>query len=64
MDYLYFARQAYERKDKVLFKKYTATLKDMLTFSESGVYEMKERALTRKQPFRNEVLKALNLPST
>ena len=61
MDVLFFAREAYKQEDKKLFEKYMAILKDMLSKSESAVYEMKERALTSQQPFRNDVLKSLGL---
>jgi len=61
MDVLFFARQAYKQEDKKLFEKYMVILKDMLSKSGSAIYEMKERAITKKQPFRNDVLKALDL---
>lgn len=63
MEILYFAKEAFERKDKESFQHYMAVLQDMLANSESAVYELKERALTSRQPFRNEVLKAINLIS-
>lgn len=59
MENLYFAKQAYDRNDKELFQKYVDVLADMLNQSESAVYELKERALTSEQPFRQEVLRAL-----
>jgi len=61
MDNLFFAKRAYDQKDKGLFDFYVKILKDMLSKSESAVYEMKERALASQQPFRNDVLKALGL---
>jgi len=61
MEILYFAREAFERKDGESFKNYMAVLRDLLAKSESAVYELKIRALTNKQPFRSEVLKFLNL---
>lgn len=61
MDNLFFAKRAYDKKDKKTFNHYMKVLKDMLSKSESAVYEMKERALTSQQPFRNVVLKALGL---
>ena len=61
MEILYFAREAFERKDGEGFKNYMAVLRDLLAKSESAVYELKNRALTNKQPFRSEVLKFLNL---
>lgn len=60
MDNLFFAKRAYDQKNKRLFNHYMRILRDMLDKSESAVYELKERALTSKQPFRNEVLKALD----
>lgn len=63
MESLLFAQQAYDRGDKVLFGKYMAVLQDMLSQSESARYELKERALTSQQPFRDKVLKSLNLLS-
>jgi len=61
MDNLLFAKIAQEQQNKQLFTHYMKILKDMLEKSENAVYEMKERALTKKQPFRNDVLKALDL---
>ena len=61
MEILYFARDAFEKEDKVLFQAHLKVLKNMLAKSESAVYELKNRALTNKQPFRSEVLKLLNL---
>jgi len=61
MDNLFFAKIAYDQKDERLFEHYMEILKDMLSKSDSAVYEMKERALTSQQPFRNEVLKNLNI---
>jgi len=59
MENLLFARLAYERRDKDMFGKYMSVLQDMLEQSESAKYELKERALTRQQPFRDDVLKFL-----
>ena len=59
MENLLFAKQAYDRGDKVLLNKHMAVLRDMLNQSESAKYELKERALTSQQPFRDEVLKIL-----
>lgn len=64
MENLLFARQAYDRGDKELFSKYMAVLQDMLNQSESAGYELKERALTSQQPFRNDVLRALDMEQT
>ncbi len=61
MDNLFFAKTAYDQENEKLFNNYMEILKDMLKKSESSVYEMKERALTKKQPFRNDVLKTLDL---
>lgn len=61
MEILFFARQAYEKKNNKLFNHYITTLKDILHKSESAIYEIKERALTSEQPFRNGVLEALGL---
>jgi len=61
MDTLFFAKIAYDNKNNRLFYSYMDIFKDMLSRSESAVFEMKERALTSKQPFRDDVLKALNL---
>lgn len=61
MDNLFFARRAYNEGNKKLFDKYMSVLKDMLDESESAVYEMKNRAITKQQPFRNDVLEALSL---
>jgi len=63
MENLYFARLAYERSDKKVFRKYMGILKDMINQSESAKYELENRALTSKQPFRDEVLKSLDLLS-
>lgn len=61
MENLYFARLAYKREDKELFGKYMTILKDIISQSESARYEFQERVLTSQQPFRDEVLKMLNL---
>lgn len=61
MDILFFAKLAYDQENTKSFNQYMEILKDMLEKSESSVYEMRERALTKKQPFRNDVLKALDL---
>lgn len=61
MDNLFFAKSAYDRGDKRLFGYYMNILRDMLDKSESAVYEMKKRAITSQQPFRNDVLKTLGL---
>lgn len=61
MEILYFAKEAFEKEDKQLFQHHMEVLKNMLVKSESAIYELKERALIHKQPFRNEVLKALDL---
>lgn len=60
MENLLFAKQAYDRGDKALFGKYISVLQDMLSQSESARYELKERALTSQQPFRDEVLRLLS----
>lgn len=61
MENLYFAKLAYERGDKELFRNYMEVLKDMLNQSESAKYELKNRALTDQQPFRDVVLQSLGL---
>jgi len=61
MDNIFFARRAFNKDNMNLFNSYMDVLRDMLDKSESSVYEMKNRALTSKQPFRNKVLKALNI---
>jgi hypothetical protein len=61
MENLYFARNAFESRDKPIFESYMKVLSDMLEKSESAIYEMKERAITHQQPFRDEVVKALGL---
>ena len=61
MDILYYAKRAYKNKNESLFKSFVGILNDMLSNSESAAYELKERALTSKQPFRDDVLRALSL---
>ncbi|MBU1117867.1 hypothetical protein KKD37_02785 [Patescibacteria group bacterium] len=59
IDVLTFCYQAIEKKDDDLFKKYVAILGDMLKSSESGKKEFKERALTKKEPYRSKILLAI-----
>jgi hypothetical protein len=61
MEVLYFAKEAFEKKDKELFQAHLKVLKNMLSHSQSAVYELKERALIGKKDFQAEVLKCLNL---
>ncbi len=61
MEIIYFAKEAFEKKDEESFQNYMGVLKDMLAKSESAVYELKERALIGKREFKDEVLKSLNL---
>lgn len=61
MENLYFAKDAYDGGDRELFEKYMDVLKHMLSCSQSAVYELRERALTGKQSFKDDVLKALKL---
>jgi hypothetical protein len=60
MDVLYYVYLAIDNKDEKLFEQQIAVLKNMLSYSESGRYEFKERALTKKPEYRDKVLKALN----
>lgn len=61
MEILFFAKEAFEKGDRKFFQHHMEVLRNMLTKSKSAAYELEERALTSQQPFRNEVLKALNL---
>lgn len=61
MEIVYFAKETFEKEDKASFQHYMGVLKDMLTKSESAVYELKERALIGKKEFKDEVLKSLGL---
>lgn len=58
---LNFAKEAFKRKDKKSFQHYMGALRDILSKSEIAAYELKERALTGKKSFREEVLKSLCL---
>lgn len=61
MENLFFAKLAFDSKNNELFTKYMEILKDMLSKSESASYEMKNRAVTRSQPFRSKVFEALGI---
>lgn len=56
IDNLYFVYLSVENKDEKLFKKQVEVLKNMLKNSESGKIELKERALTKKEPYRSKIL--------
>lgn len=59
MDILFFVYQAIDVKDKKLIDLYMKVLKNMLKNSESGKYELMNRAITGKEPYRTIILKKL-----
>lgn len=60
MDNLYFIYEAIDNNDEDLFNKQIATLKNMLSKSESGKIEFTERALTKKEPYHSKILEKIN----
>jgi hypothetical protein len=56
IEYLFYIYKAIDDKNEELFIKQIAVLKDMLSCSESGKYEFRERALTKKEPYRSKIL--------
>lgn len=61
MEVLHFARRAWEVKEEDLYHNYVLILKDMLSRSESGKYEMRERAITGPEGWKSQILKDLEL---
>ena len=59
MDLLFFMYQAIDEKNEELFNAQITTLQNMLSYSESGKLEFKERALTSKVEYREKILKAM-----
>jgi hypothetical protein len=56
VEYLFYVYKAIDEENEELFIKQIAVLKDMLSFSESGKYELRHRALTSKEPYRSKIL--------
>ena len=61
IDILYYVYLAIDNNDENLFDSQIAVLKNMLSFSESGKYEFKERALTTKKEYRDKILAAVKI---
>jgi hypothetical protein len=61
MENLNFVYLAIERKDEVLFNQQIAVMKNMLSYSESGKYEFRERALSSKKEYRDKILTAMGI---
>ncbi|HPJ16861.1 MAG TPA: hypothetical protein PK639_01350 [Candidatus Woesebacteria bacterium] len=56
MDNLFFVYQAIDDNNEVLFEQQMVVLKDMIKNSESGKIEFSERALTKKEKYREKIL--------
>jgi len=61
MEILYFAEEVFDRGERETFLSHVNVLKNMMKKSKITGYEIKERALTKRQPFRDTVLKNLGL---
>jgi hypothetical protein len=57
MDILFYVYLAIDSKNEELFKKQIYVLKNILSYSESGKYEFRKRALTTKEPYRSKILR-------
>ena len=56
-----YAKRAFEEKDEKLYQAFVAVIKKMLAYSESGKYEMKNRALLKESEFKTKLLTDLAL---
>jgi hypothetical protein len=56
VEFLFYVYQVIDSNNEELFIKQIAVLKNMLSRSKSGMYEFKERALTKKEPYRSKIL--------
>jgi hypothetical protein len=61
MEITHYARLAYSNKDLSLYNNFVNVLKGMLSFSESGRYEMRERVIPVKSEFRDKIMRDLGL---
>jgi len=55
-EFLFYVYKSIDNNNEVLYLKHIDVLKDMLSCSESGKYEFRERALTKKEPYRSKIL--------
>ncbi len=51
-----YAKRAFKDKDDSLYQSFVAVVKSMLSFSESGKYEMKNRVLSKESEFKTKLL--------
>jgi len=56
IEYLFYVYKAIDEENEELFKSQAVVLKNLLSNSESGKYEFRERALTKKEPYRSKIL--------
>ena len=61
MEIGHFAKMAWQNKDEELYQNYLRILKDMLKWSESGKYEMKNRVISGPEEFKKRILSDLEL---
>jgi len=60
MDILFYVYQAIDSQNDELFCQQIAVIKNMLSFSESGKMEFRERALTTKEPYKSKIMGKLD----
>lgn len=61
MEIIDYAKRAFLEKDGALYRSFATVLKKMITFSESGKYEMKNRVLPNESEFKTGLLTDLGL---
>lgn len=61
MEIIDYAKRAFAEKDEVLYRSFVVVLKKMLSFSESGKYETKNRVLPKESEFKTKLLSDLGL---
>lgn len=59
IEYLFYVYKAIDEENEDLFKDQVVVLKNLLSNSESGKYELRHRALTNKEPYRSKILREL-----
>lgn len=61
MDITAYAKKAWENKEEEIYQAYVKVIRNMLSRSESGIYEMKNRVLPNQSQFRDQWFKDLAL---
>ena len=61
MEVVDYAKRAFKEKDEGLYQSFVAVIKKMLSFSESGKYEMKDRVLPKEGEFKTRLLADLGV---